>query len=330
MFARLQITCAAMAGVWLMHALPAQAAGAFESALGADAAKIAAKAKVSMMNGDNEGRENGNGLTPYLKKLGKPPARVALITFYVWDIGNSKSNSYSFLSGNYKYTVSNTRSYNVGTGELSVLASELHDAAIGPLKQSFAAVGMQLLTPQEFLDTPDRKQAYESFKFEHKGISGLLRTLQTHTDLEWSRGVPDGYKLIEVITRGSKKTDDFELGMTGIGIGKFANAAGNDLVKQLGVDAVLMIYSPVQAEKAAINMLGVGMYMFGPNPIAEAGQNMYYGGHQYSGLYLKTKEVPFITTDKNGKLINADFQGFGPVVGAMGARMAEHIKKKTG
>jgi hypothetical protein len=35
----------------------------------------------------------------------------------------------------------------------------------------FAEVGMQLLTADEFLDTPEKQQAYASFKLEMGGMS---------------------------------------------------------------------------------------------------------------------------------------------------------------
>lgn len=318
------------AAVMLLHAGPARAAGAFEAELGADPAKAVAKAKISMMNGDNDGRESGSGLTPYLKKLGKPPARVALVSFYVWDVGNTKSKTYRFINSEYTYRVSNTRSFNVGTTELSVLATELHDAAVPALKQSFAAVGMQLLTPAEFADTPAKKQAYDSYKWEAGGFTNLMKSLQGKGGLEWSRGTPDGYKLIEMFTRGSKDMNDYEFALNGIGVGKFGVSVGYDLARALEVDAVVIMYGVVQAEKNSINMLGTGLYMFGPNPIPESGQSMYYSGHQYSGLYLKLKEIPLIQLDKQDKVVAEDLKGFGPVAGAMGARMAAHIKAKTG
>jgi hypothetical protein len=65
----------------------ARAEKTFESKLGSDAAKLADDVKISMMNGDNGGREDGRGLVPYYKALGAPPKRVALISFYVWDCG---------------------------------------------------------------------------------------------------------------------------------------------------------------------------------------------------------------------------------------------------
>jgi hypothetical protein len=47
-------------------------------------------------------------------------------------------------------------------------------------------------------------------------------------------------------------------------------------------------------------------------------------------VYLRMKDIPFIRTDKNGKLVDADYAGYAIVAGALGKRMAEHVKGKTG
>jgi hypothetical protein len=70
--------------------------------------------------------------------------------------------------------------------------------------------------------------------------------------------------------------------------------------------------------------------MFGPNPIDASGQSMYWTGLQYSGVYLRMDDIPFIKTDKDGKLIDADYEGFAIVARALGTKMAQHIKQKTG
>jgi hypothetical protein len=189
----------------------------------ANAAAVAEEAKISMMNGDGDGADTGRGPVPYLKALGKPPGRVALVSFYVWDCGNKKENSYRIYGGDYTYHVTNTRKRAVAEGEVAVLANELHDAGIGALKESFAAVGMQLLTADEFLDTPDKRAAYDAFKMEAGGFSGLLRGLQqkSHGDV-WQWGAPDGYRVLELTTVGNVKGNQFQLGQTGISIGKTA------------------------------------------------------------------------------------------------------------
>ena len=322
---------AMIAGLLMLAAMPAWADGAFVSELGSDAAKIADDVKISMMNGDNDGLDTGRGLVPHLKTLGKPPARVALVSFYVWDCGNKKENSYRIYGGNYVYHTTTTRKRSVASGEVDVLANELHDASIGTLKESFAAVGMQLLTPGEFLDSPAKQEAYGSFKAEIGGMGSFLLGLQKHNAGDtWQWGVPDGYRLIELTTVGDVKGNHFQLGMTGIGIGKIAVSLGHDLATALGVDAVAILYNVVQADKTSINMRGAGLYMFGPNPIADSGQSMYWSGLQYSGVYLRMDDIPFIKTDKDGNLVEADYAGYAIVASALGTRMAQHIKKKTG
>jgi hypothetical protein len=142
------------------------AAGPFDAELGTDVAKLAGDAKISMMNGDSAGLESGKGLVPYLKALGGPPKRVALLSFYTWDSGNKKEKSYTFYGGGYKYQTTNTIRQKVDAQELDKMAAELHEAAIGGLREEFAAVGMQLLTPEEYLDTPAKLEAYQTFKVE--------------------------------------------------------------------------------------------------------------------------------------------------------------------
>ena len=316
--------------LWMTAAAVPALAGPFEAELGSDAAKVAEDVKIHMMNGDNAGLESGNGLVPYLKALGAPPKRVALLSFYLWDCGNKKESSYRMYGGNYVYSVNTTRSHSVDAHEIDRLAAELHDAGIGALKEEFAAVGMQLLTPDEFLDTPDKRQAYETARIEEGGGARLMSFLQSgKTDDEWQWGTPGGYRLVKMVTAGDVRGNNFSLAMQGIGVGKFANSVGHDFAKALGVDAVVVLYNVVQAEKTSINFRGAYMYMFGPNPVPNAGQSVYYPGQQYSGDYLRT-DVEFIKTDKEGHALETDYAGYSIVSRALGRRMAQHVKSKTG
>jgi hypothetical protein len=305
-------------------------AGPFEAELGSDAAKVAEDVKIHMMNGDNAGLESGKGLVPYLKALGSPPKRVALLSFYVWDCGNKKESSYRMYGGDYVYRVDTTRSNSVNAAEIDRLAAELHDAGVGAMKEEFAAVGMQLLTPAEFLDTPEKQQAYETARIEEGAAGKIMGFLQGgKVDDEWQWGTPGGYRLVKMPTAGDVRGNNFSLAMQGIGVGKFANSTGHDLAQALGVDAVVVLYNVVQADKNSINFRGAYMYMFGPNPVPNSGQSMYYPGQQYSGEYLRTN-VDFIKTDKDGHALETDYAGYAIVSRALGMRMAQHIKNKTG
>jgi hypothetical protein len=313
----------------LFTAVPAAVAGPFDEKLGSDPVKLAGEVRLSLMNGDGDGDASGRGPVPYLKALGAPPKRVALLSYYVYDCGNHKEKSYNFYGGDYTYHVDTRRSSSVAADEISKLATELHDAGIGPLRQAFASVGMQLLTPAEFLDSPEKKAAYESAKIEAGGMDKLFGALQSKEATNWQWGTADDYRLVKLTTVGDVRGNNFALATTGMGVGKLAAAAGHDLAKALGVDAVAILYNVVQAEKTSISLRGAYLYMFGPHPVPEAGQSLYWKGHQYSGVYLRTG-VDFIATDKEGKLISADYAGYGVVAGALGTRMAQHIKGKTG
>lgn len=304
-------------------------AGPFESELGTDAAKVAADVKISMMNGDSNGVPSGKGLVPYLKALGGPPKRVGLVSFYAWDHGNKKENSYNFYNNEYTYRVDVTRRHSVDdTLPTSMLAAELHDAGIGALKEEFAAVGMQLLTPAEFLDTAEKKQAYESIKVEAGGMDKLFGLLQSKDEGIWQWGVPGGYRLIKLTTVNDPRGNNFALATTGIGVAKVADSVGYDLAKNLGLDAVVILYNVVQAEPTTIRLRGSYLYMFGPNPVADTGQGSYWRGQQYSGVYLRT-DVDFIKTDKKGNLVEDEYAGYAIVARAIGSRMAQHVKKKS-
>jgi hypothetical protein len=281
-----------------------------------------------MMNGDSSGLPSGKGLVPYIKALGGPPRRVGIVSFYAWDHGNKKENSYKFYGGDYTYRVDTTRQHAVDAQALDMLAAELHDAGIGALKEEFAAVGMQLLTPAEFLDTAEKRQAYESIKVESGGMDKLFGVLQSKDAGIWQWGVPGGYRLVRLTTVNDPRGNNFALSTTGIGVAKVADAVGYDLAKALGLDAVVILYNVVQAEATTIRLRGSYMYMFGPNPVADSGQGSYWRGQQYSGVYLRT-DVDFVRTDKKGNLVEADYPGYAIVARALGSRMAQHVKKKS-
>jgi hypothetical protein len=190
---------------------------------------------------------------------------------------------------------------------------------------------MQLLTPAEFVDTPEKKAAYESVKVDEGGMGRLFGMLQSKDAVEWQWGVPAGFRLIKLPTVGDARGNHFRLSTTGIGVGKLADTLGYDLAKGIGVDAVLVLYNVVQADSDAIRLRGSYMYMFGPNPVPDTGQGSYWKGQQYSGVYLRT-DVDFIKTDRSGNLVSpddADYAGYAVVGEALALRMAQHVKQKS-
>jgi hypothetical protein len=59
-----------------------------------------------------------------------------------------------------------------------------------------AAAGMQLLTPEEYLDTPVKLESYQTFRVEKGGMGKLFGALQSKSAEEWQWGAPGGYRIV--------------------------------------------------------------------------------------------------------------------------------------
>lgn len=101
---------------------------------------------------------------------------------------------------------------------IQYISNELYAAGFGPIKEAFAAAGMQLLTPDEFLDSPGKRQAYESFVLDSGVIGRFFGAAQRNSDLLNNVAPAPGYRLIQVVTNGSLDTKDFRLAATGAGV----------------------------------------------------------------------------------------------------------------
>jgi len=87
-------------------------------------------------------------------------------------------------------------------------------------------------------------------------------------------------------------------------------------VASLGVDAVAVMYSIVQAEnKTETDMLVSYLYVFGPNPVKrDDNPSLYWTEHQYSGVQIKFRDT-----------FDADFAGFASVVRALAEKTGEYL-----
>lgn len=320
MHARLRIPAALAALVALTIGATAQAQGAFAKEVGTDPAALVKDVDLSLANGNGDGMESGRGPRPYLQALGGPPKRVGLVSFYVWDCGNKRENLYNPV---YRYRFTQTTTDNAA----SAFASQLADRSVEPLRKTFAGFGMTLLTPQEFLDTPEKRSAYENFKLESSGMDSLFRWAQ-NKDQYHGIGAADGYRLLELTTVGDVRGRHFDLAARGVGISKLAVSLGHDLATSLGLDAVVILYNVVQADSRTISMVGSYMYMFGPNPVPDKGESLYWSGHEYSGVQLRY-EVPFVRTTKKGDLESVDYDGYAVVPQALALRMGQHLQERS-
>ena len=188
---------------------------------------------------------------------------------------------------------------------------------------------MELLAIDEFLDTPEKKRAYEDFKLEFNAGAKFVNFL-THVDKDSTQleGVAEGYRLLSVATNNDTKGKEFGLAAKG-GDGKLYQGLGHDLATALGVDAVALMYSVVQDENKKIDMLGSYLYVFGPNPVKRTDNpSLYWTGHLYSGVQLKFR-VSFLRMDKKDNITGEDFAGFGRVAKALAEKTGDFLEARA-
>lgn len=299
-------------------------AGSIEEKFGSDDQAIVKKVDLTKFSSMN-GSPNGKGQLPYLPALGAPPKRVALVSFYNWDVGNVQKRT--FRTGGYEQTTTRTTSSQSVTPEGGEgIVAAFYDAGFPALKDALAAHGMTLLSSEEFLDTPEKKAAYDSFQLAMGGSAKFVKFLsgQNKEDEILHRFEAPGYRLLSLASNRDTKGKRFELA----GDGKLYTCLGRDLAGSLGVDAVMIVYNVIQADRNSIDLLGAYAYMFGPNPVKGEESTFYWPGHQYAGAFLRM-DVPVMKTDRKGKELENSLSEYSRLAKAVALKMGEFLEEKT-
>jgi hypothetical protein len=321
------------------------AQSAFDKEIGTDVNALVEKVDFDMSGwGKVDGLKSGKGQIPYLGALGHPPKRVALVSFYAYDPGNTKGFGSPYFGGRSETTRQLTSD---GAGAVATL---LHDQGIGALKEALGAYGMQLLTPDEFLDTDAKRELYEDFVLD-LGIgakfaqategSGKENKLNKASRLSV---VAPGYRLFRLVygenIRPMQQGDK-----------KISKSLGYDLAKDLGVDATLVICNYCKATKKEGALEGVYFYLFGPNGVAgDMEAFTYWPGHLYVGLRLDKLGITMLEFGKEEKkstsysggtgdfrsdslreagIVSADFAGYERILTALGKKAGIFMQERT-
>jgi len=191
-------------------------------------------------------------------QVGAPP-RIGLLSFYLLDTGTYKFNAMAAVYGPTYMNLSTGQTYRKA-GESFVLtdqaanifATELAEIAVPKLKEVFAANGMELLTPLEFIKTEEQKAAYISFELPETGFqkftAGALKILDKNPH---ANAAADGFLMIPThIFSGNRD----------------ALAALESLRQQLGLDAFVVVVNNSATDKKNVAYLGTQMLFYGPNP----------------------------------------------------------------
>ena len=121
----------------------------------------------------------------------------------------------------------------------TLISQSIHDACIGTLKENYAAQGVQLLTPNEYLDTDAKRLAYQNMNMRIMGAAKLSEAWVKPDQV----GLPAGYKFF---------TNTFHND-----IGGRADIA--DELKMFGMDGYLSIviqfYGPKTVSQISTNLM---------------------------------------------------------------------------
>lgn len=183
-----------------------------------------------------------------VKKLGKIglPKRVGLISFYIFDNG---THEFSALAATYGGTY--FKSFGLNARGANKFSSALAKLGLPVLEKQFAAHGMELLTPIEFLETEAQKRAYISYNLPEGGFKKFTKAMLKVLDKNpHASGAADGFEMIPVHLWMDRQT----------------LRSLEELRKELGLDAIAVLANTTATRPVGVALTSVVLQVFGPNP----------------------------------------------------------------
>jgi hypothetical protein len=306
--------------------------------------KVLKKTKLTF---PKEGRssKNGGGYSVSLKLLKAPPPKVALVSFFTFDPGLTKSYSYSYEGVNYISTTTVTKKNKTSNGTSAALVEGIYYNNIDKLIAQFKSAGMDLLLPDQFLNTDEKKKYYESFTVAHDKFNDWAKNLSAgnHTMMF---GWPGDYKPLDVLYEpfanytksGLLSTMDYKRNVSDgepwlfLDDEKMQNSVGFDLASKLDVDAVLIVYFTIYAPKATkICLQNANMMMLGKNPVQpQAGEKkpmFYRHGQFYAASRFQPDITIFNVNKKDEATKNLNVDGFDNIITALATKICEYLQE---
>jgi hypothetical protein len=261
------------------------------------------------------GYGDGHGANPLLTSKDQIPKKIALINLYIYDLGTTTVSD----AGNWVTTTYMAVSGNGG----NMLANEILNKSIADLKGGFSKNGITLLTPQEYLDTEEKRDFYyEQFTPQMSKMGNFIGNLETkHQDIAVAA---DYYRGFDIAAAHDHLRSE---------------SLGGVLAKKLEVDGVMIVAVELQSDNKVVNIHGFKASIHGPNPIPREdkkyiGQGTgtgYYEGNYYAGAYMYFKAPIQVAEVEKKQIVNLNFDGIGTVLGcfpeALYDAMAESIEK---
>ena len=294
--------------------------------------------------GEGRNSNNGGGYSANMELVDPKPKRVALISYYLYDAGKGKSN------------ITGTGAWVTSAFEGQSKVNGFYAKSIQPFKDAFKQNGMELLTPDEFLDTQEKAELYygfvqESAKKEKVTISrarvrtssssttagGWTTTTTTTTTSTASANTlkvcPSGMGYREFFVANEQEDESAIANFQG-GVftanRKLTSNLGYELCKGLGVDAVVVVYIATRKPKQLQDDYGVNAVvtmMLGPNPGKSA--NIDTEAKNLGQFYCGTRTYyssPSIFKEAKG--IFGQYDGMANILKAHANKMSKYINGK--
>lgn len=294
--------------------------------------------------------KNGAGYSLRPELLEKPVKKVALITFFIEDVGMSKENE----------MINTAKAWRTSDGLAQVFADKFYEQGMETLKETFKKDGIEILMPNEYLDTQEKKDYYSAMMIRHS-ILKKQKTTGASASVSSKSSMPLGGGWVQTTTSTmSASVNRIRVTPTGTGLKSlfFLNEApytkgykgdpkpmslpaiglydknqaehlGLELPKTFDVDAVLAVYvvvNKMNQKKEIYAVRSITGYMWGPNPIQrEEGKTglIYTRGLMYCGARAFYGKGLIFKDEK--KYPEFDYSGFENAMGAIAARMTNYL-----
>ncbi len=286
----------------------------------------------------HEGRNgNGAGYSANMDLVNPKPKKVALISYYLYDPGKGK------VTGGASSASVSASVWRTPDAIAQTQIDGFYNSSIGALKASFKENGIDLLTPNEFLDTDEKADFYFSFSQESakkektsitkaRTAGGFMgeTAIATVSTLKISPS-DGGYRQFFIANEGDDESQllNFQSGIFSANR-KLTSSLGFELAKGLGVDAVVVVYICTRKPKQNKDDFGVNSVvtmMLGPNP--GRSETSDPEAKNLGQFYCGTRTYyssPSIFKEADG--IFGQYEGMANVLKAHAAKMCKYVNGK--
>ena len=197
------------------------------------------------------------------------------------------------------------------------MANEILREGLDDLRAAFKQRGVVLLTPDQFLNTPEKKAFYKNFQPEISRMGNFISGLEKG-DAKVTV-TADGYRIFDA---GAAK--DYLR----------AESMGSVLASKLGVDGVLHIGIDLSTNATDVYISGIKMVLNAPNPIPRqdkkyVGQKLgtgWYAGQVFASGDLMFKKPLHIVRYKKQEKKPAQLQGIGTIFSCFADRFYNEME----